>query len=291
MVTLSTKMQNAIAAGAPQRFMLEFPDSQGRYGASYVTIFSNEEISVSAGVRMDAAFNSDQELTIGSCPSTEIQFTLLNDKRQLENFNFGECKAYMGVKIEAPATSQSKNVEFDDGLYEFIDLGTFIVTKPDIIQKDMLDISANDRMTLFDKEMPSQTALGVTFPTTIDGLLSAMCSYIGVAVVSHNYLNHDLAVTKWPKEFENKTMRDVLKWIAEAAGSIARFNRAGRLEWVWFTPVSKVFDENNYKEFTQTWYTAGAITGLKVRNAEESAESSYGSSDNPYIIAGNPFLR
>ena len=300
MYTPSQTMQAAMMADKPQRILLEFTDPD----TSEVTVMSNEEVAVNSGVEWSAAFNGEEELTFGLCPSAQISFTLLNDERQLSDFRFGECAAWIGYRIDTgtPPSGAKTATYTEQGverLYEFAPLGIFIVERPDVVAKDTIQISASDRMTLFDVEMPSASDLGLSpstsTPVSILALLQAMCTHVGVTLANTApdwFLNYDLTFTSWPRRyFEGKTMREVLKWIAEAAGSIARFNRAGQLEIAWFTEIQVSYDEGDYSEFSQTWYETAAIDGLKVRNAEETSESTYGTDpENPYVIAGNPFL-
>ena len=298
MYTPSQTLQTAMAAGNPQRVLLEFPDEE--------TAFSNEDIVVSDGVRVSASFNGEEELTFGLCPSAQIQFSLLNDQQQLSDFTFGECHAWIGFRIDSGTPGQdAKTAQFTENgqtaTYEFIPLGIYIVDRPDVVQKDIIQISAQDRMELFDVEMPGKTDLSLSpsasTPVRLYDLLEAMCTYAGVTLASNSttFLNYDLMFTSWPsKYFESRTMREVLKWIAEAAGSIARFNRSGELEIAWVNDLTEtvVYDEHDYSEFTRTWYETAEIDGLKVRNQGETSESSYGTNpENPYVIAGNPFLR
>ncbi len=301
MITLSQTLNAALRAGNPQRFLVEFADSNGSYDESVVTRFSNEEISVDAGVHISASFNSGEELEIGSCPSTQIEFSLLNDERQVSNFTFGECKAWLGARIDS-GTPTMKTMNFTENgvsrTYEFAPLGVFIVTRPDVVARDIINVTGNDRMTLFDVEMPSKTDLNLapttTNPVTILALLQAMCSHVGVTLANTApdwFLNYGLTFTSWPKQFEGRNMREVLKWIAEAAGSIARFNRSGELEITWYTATGKTFSGRQCADIVPAWYVTAAIDGLKVRNQGETSESSYGTGTNPYVILGNPFLR
>jgi len=303
MLTLSTTLTAAIAAGNPQRVLLEFLDDEGDVQTNGT--FSNEEIVVNRGIHLTMPFNAEKELTLGMCPSVQITFALLNDVRQLTEFTFGECRAWIGARIDTgtPA-SGAKTKTFTEGgtsrLYEFAPLGIFKVDRPDVVQKDIIEISANDRMTRFDVEMPSKEELSLdpsaSSPVTILALLDAMCDFVGLelANTSPNYfLNYDLSFTSWPSNYFNgKTMRDVLSWIAEAAGSFARITRSGQLEIAWFNTTTVVYDESDYKDFSMTWYQTAAIDGLKVRNSEETSESSYGTDpENVYVISGNPFLK
>lgn len=296
MYQFSQTMQTALAAQNPQRVLLEFTRKPNGTAYSPVVQFSNEDILVTNGVKLTSEFNSETDLTIGLCPSAEIQFSMLNDKGQLENFEFGTFNAYLGVQIRSgtPASSAKTKSFTEHGisrLYEFAPLGTFIAKRPDIVRVQMIDVDANDQMTLFDVEMPSKTALGITYPITLKNLCSAMCSYLGVTLGQNSWLNSNISVSKEPAQFEAATMREVLGWIAEAGCSNARFDRNGQLEFVWLNPVQMELDEHNYSEFTTAWYETKAIDGLHIRNADSTTEYVVGTGSNAYMIQDNPFLR
>lgn len=288
MYTVSQTLQTAIANGTPQRVLLEFTDAN--------VSFSNEDIVVSTGVELSEMFNSDEDLTIGKCPSAEIRFDMLNDNGQLEQFGFGKFKAWLGARIDSgtPANS-AKTKTFTgtlyDGLYEFTPLGVFVADRPSVVKKKILTITANDQMQLFDKDMPSASELGITYPATLSSLFVKLCTYVGVQYKSATFLNSTLTVSSQPEDFEDATMREVLGWIAEAACSIARFDRDGLLEMAWFSTVNSVYDEHNYTDFSPSWYATKAIDGLHVRNANSEAETVLGQSTNNYLIQDNPFLR
>lgn len=297
----SQTLLTAMAAGNPQRVLLEFTQP----GTSAVEAFSNEDIAVTEGIQLTSPFNGDEELTFGLCPSAQIQFSLLNDMRQIDDFTFGECKVWIGFRIDEGTPSETAKTAYfmedgDDRLYEFIPIGVFITERPDVVRKDIISVTANDRMSLFDVDMPSKETLQLNpttaNPVTLLQLLQAMCTHVGVTLATTAFLNYDLQFSAWPgNDFANRTMRDVLRWIAEAAGSIARFNRDGELEIAWFTEIpaaTLTYDEHDYSEFTQTWYETAEIDGLRVRNQAETSETVYGTDpSNAYIIAGNPFLR
>lgn len=288
MYQLSQTLSAAIAAGNPQRVLIEFMDYDP------VVQFSNEDIVISNGLHMAAEFNAETDIAIGQCPSAEISFTLWNDVAQVSNFEFGTFKAYLGARIDSGTPTGKTKTFTEDGqtvTYEFAPLGVFVAERPDIVKKSVINVTANDRMTLFDTDMPSKETLNLTYPTTMSVLFQKMCAYLNVPYASATFLNSDLVISKEPKQFESATMRDVLKWIAEASGSNARFNRDGVLEFVWFTTVNKTYTESNYKDFTPTWYETAAIDGLHIRNADSTSEYVVGTGSNAYLIQDNPFLR
>ena len=294
MYPVSQTLQTAINNGTPQRVLLEFTDAN--------VSFSNEDIVVSTGVELNEMFNSETDLTIGLCPSAEIRFDMLNDNGQLEEFEFGKFKAWLGARIDSGTpSSTAKTKTFAgtayDGLYEFTPLGVFIADRPAVVKKKILTITANDQMQLFDVDMPSaeelSAATGFVYSSTstISALATALCTYVGVTLKSTGFINNGIVISSPPESFENATIREVLGWIAEAACSIARFDRDGELEFVLFSTTAAVFDEHNYSEFTPAWYETKAIDKLHIRNADSTSEYTFGQGENAYMIQDNPFLR
>ncbi len=289
MYTISSTLQTALAAGTPQRVLLEFQSAD--------TVFSNEDISISRGIELNEMFMSENDMTAGLCPSAEIRFDLLNDNGQLENFEFGTFKAWLGARIvSGTPASGAKTKTFTEGgvscTYEFTPLGVFIAERPAVVMKKILNITANDQMQLFDVEMPLPEDMNLTYPTTLGTLYSRICTYAGVQYKSGVFMNSTLIIAEEPNEFYGATMRDVLGWIAEAACSVARFDRDGVLEMVWFSAVNKSYDEHNYSEFAYAWYETEAVDGLTIENANSEESTVLGTDPaNAYLIRDNPFLR
>lgn len=284
MYQFTETLSAALEAGNPQRVLLEFSGKT----------FTNEDIAISNGVELTADFNSETNLTIGMCPSANLRFDLLNDQYQLSDFEFGTFKAWLGARIDS-GTPTGKTVEFQEGgktvTYEFAPLGTFIATRPDVVRKTIISVDANDQMILFDEDMPTASALGITYPITLAALAKKLCDYVGVSLKTQSFLNANISVSSEPEQFETATMREVLGWIAEAACSNARFTRDGLLEFAWFTVIDKEYDETNYSDFMPSWYETQAINGLHIRNADSTSEISLGQNSNVYMIQDNPFLR
>lgn len=301
MYALSETLRAAVDAGNPQRVLIEFIkrpyDENLAEEPLYIppVTFSNEDILMTDGLRLTTEFNSETDLTIGLCPSAEIRFTLLNDTGQLEDFEFGTFRAYLGARITQGTPEQDARIEsFPDGIYEFAPLGVFIAHRPDIVRKKTIEVDANDQMILFDEELPSNVV--ITYPLTLYALANFLCGAAGVSLKTNTWMNSDIVVSKQPEQFEGTTMREILSWIAEAACSTARFNRDGKLEFAWFNPVNRTFSESDYTDFTPTWYETKAIDSLHIRNADSTAENTYlpegqETESNTYLIQDNPFLR
>ena len=301
MVNVSQDFLNGLAdpQNHPQRIVFLFGDG---------AIISNEDIDVDSGVDFREVFCSETDLTIGLTPSSEISFVLFNDDRIWNEYEFGTFTAYIGVRLEwEPDNSQivrRPTITIEDNemtvsgngkleTYELMSLGVFIAPRPSIVLKDQIDIRANDQMTLFDEDMPSDTDLGVTYPITAGTLLQKLCTYVGVSPVTTTFTNSTLSLSSRPDSFNNSTMREVVGWIAEAACANARFNRSGLLELAWFTDVTstKTYNEGNYTAFEPCWFESPRVSKIHIRNEDSTAEAIIGTGDVCYMIQNNPFLR
>jgi len=302
---LSSGLQEALAAGNPQRVLLEFlfkPD-----GELYPQRreFSNEDILMTEGIRLTSEFNSETDLTIGMCPSAQIRFSMLNDNGQLADFEFGIFRAYIGARLITPiwgrgATVREYTENGETAYYEFAPLGVFIAKRPDVVRKKIIEVDANDQMILLDKEMP-EGLISYNASTTLYTIANAICGVANLTspamlkLKTNTWLNSDIKVPSEPEQFKGATMREIIGWIAEAACANARCDRNGMLEFAWFNQVDRTYSEHDYSEFTTAWYETKAVNSLHIRNADSTAELTLDVLDtdgsNAYMIQDNPFLR
>lgn len=282
MYAVSAAFRNAMNdVNCDQRVLFQFAN----------TSFSNEDINMNSGMELTESFNSSTDLEIGLCPSAEITFDLWNENHALDDFTFGKFTAYLGVEIKTGTPTEMTRT-YGGKTYAFIPLGVFDAPRPDVVRKRLITVTANDQMLLFDVDMPSASDLGITYPITAGNLLRAMCTHFGVQAASYTFLNSDMVLSAEPESFGESTAREVLGWIAQIACSNARFNRLGKLEFVWFNNVSATYSETAYTDFSPSWYTVPQITGLHIRNADSTAEKVVGvKGQNAYMIQNNPFLR
>lgn len=170
--------------------------------------------------------------------------------------------------------------------YECCPLGVFNIERPKVDSVDAVSITANDRMMLFDEDIPENT---FTFPTTIGGLLTAMCDAVGVVCDTTTFINSTATVQSKPKQFDTATMRNVLSWIAQASCSIARFNRDGHLELRWLNPIQLNLNEGDYEEFAPYYYETPTVDKLVYRDTSH-ADKVVGTGETPILIQDNPLL-
>lgn len=171
--------------------------------------------------------------------------------------------------------------------YEFVPLGIFDAKRPNVTDDIQIDLTCNDRMRRFDGDM---SELNITYPITLKNLLTAICQSEGITLETSSFLNMNVSVEKAPEQFENCSKRDVIGWIAEAAGCNAKISRDGGLKFVWLTNTSLRFDESGYTECRPYCFQTPKVDKLSVRDLSSSTEQESGSGSNAYLIQDNPFL-
>lgn len=170
--------------------------------------------------------------------------------------------------------------------YEFVPLGIFTAERPAVVDDVQLDMTCYDRMKKFDADMD----VDVNYPTSLLELLRQVCRSEGVELETTSFINASLTVAEKPDKFDRCTKRDVIAWIAEAAGSNAKISRDGMLRLAWLQSTSQSFDESTYTECRPFYYTTPAVNKLVVRDLGAGSDTNVGSGDNPYLIQDNPFL-
>lgn len=106
MYQASSAFHQAVANGAPQKALLIFEDA----------IFSNDDVDVESGIELDDYFNTEEDLAIGQALSNELRFTMFNDDRLLNDYEFGDFTATLGAQISQDTYTENGNVTAYNGL-------------------------------------------------------------------------------------------------------------------------------------------------------------------------------
>lgn len=385
MYPASDAFHTAVQNGNEQKTLLIFKDC----------VFTDDDISVENGITFNDYFNTEEDLSIGQALSNEITFTLFNDDRLLNGYEFGEFVATMGVQISESSYAHQGNaymvtanatyigqgsypfilrngtalssqpsfpvrallgyqvseenlyiviafsgdgryVIYNDrtganitsqhplnsfmchksenwigkGMfynkdnrrlsiresgtckwYEFVPLGVFLAERPNAPDVIQIDMTCYDFMQKFDDDMPTASELEISYPISIGELYAALCTYVGVRPAQTEFINARAILDEEPEDFESVTMREVLKWIAEAAAANAKFNRDGELELMWLENTNQSYEATDYSEFNPYWYETKNVTKLYNRDTAEGTEATIGSGDEYYLIQDNPLLR
>ena len=378
MYPASNAFHAAVENGNHQIMLLVFPDA----------LFSNEDIDVDKGVEFNDYFNTQDDLAVGQALSNELSFSLFNDKRLLNDYEFGQFRATLGVQVGDEEITYAGNCMVQDGTntyvgrdtspylqkngsamanapawpvksllsyngklyvfgehdnhkvynestgavvaetvnafmldkvrrdywmqgvryddeersltfwrngheisYEFVPLGTFIADRPNAPDNIEVDFNCNDIMMKFKGDMPSRSALGISYPITFKALLTALCNRAGVPYGGEDFINSSATLQKEPEEFSNCTMRDVVGWIAEAACANARISRDGYLVMSWLKQTTQSLNEHDYSDFQPYWYETQTVNKLHNRTTQDGSEKTQGSGTVGYLIQDNPLLK
>ena len=189
--------------------------------------------------------------------------------------------------------------EWENGVkktYEFVPLGHFTAERPNQPDQIQFSMTCYDYMCKFDVDMPPASELdgGVSYPLTFRNLLIHMCNHVGVEYELGTFLNQNATISEEPEDFASATMRDVVKWIAEAAGSNARINRDGKLilDWIRNTESQYLYySESQYTDYSPYWYQTKRVTKLYNRDSQGGEDATIGTGDEGYLILDNPLLK
>lgn len=244
--------------------------------------------------------------TIGNVNFTDeniISMNYTNRASDTKEVSFG--LAYVGqlqmslCDVNIPRGSWSnKQITVEFGLtignaVEWIPVGIFFVSEA-LWTDTAINITANDAMTKFDKNVSITTTEG-----DIYSLLSWACSQVSVTfgmtqADCERLPNGDEYLGLYP-ESDVKTYRDFIGWVSQTAGGFATIDRQGRLvvrSWADSLNAVDIFTASDriagsaFSDF-QTHYS-----GISIVNIEEKTTSVYDSGDGVIINLGsNPFMQ
>lgn len=178
--------------------------------------------------------------------------------------------------------------------------GVFVVSDVKKETGGRFKIKGYDRMNLFDVVFTLEksgdawvltagsgsAALPANY--TIADLLSLMCQLLGVEVESPAFPN---ASYRPGDSFSGTTTcRNVLSYIAQAAGGFSRMTRAGKLQIVWYTSTGVTIGSESAFKVTASEFVVPAIDRLLVTAKDYDLGLSYGTGENSYEIKDNPLL-
>ena len=252
-------------------------DSNGRIGQS--------------GIKFTEYYNPEYNVTIGRAVSSQVEMTLLNTDGALDNFAYGRCKIYLDVYDSANSTWLS------------CPMGVYIIELPTRRKSQLIHVFGYDQMQKLDQICDSWWSnLNWSNNLSLQTILSAMGARVGFSIsteTSSAILNSSATYTAAPFDCVETTYREVLELIAEATGTVARFDRDGALDLKWFKAAQ--IGGNTIEIDTDTVgnqclsidlaeYQVAAIDLLKVKIAEDDVGVTVGSGTNQYTILDNLFL-
>lgn len=243
------------------------------------------------GIKFTEYYNPEYNVTIGRAVSSQIEMTLINTDGALDSFGFGRCKVYLDVYDSV------------NSAWLACPMGVYIIELPTRRKQQLIHVFGYDQMQKLDQICDSWWA-GLDFSggLTLLQIVNSMASQLGISVsynTASSIVNSTVTYTAAPLDCVQVTYREVLEDIAEATGTVARFDRDGALDMKWFTVplingASIKIDAdtvgNQCLGFDIAEYSVKIIDQINVKIAEGDVGVSVGSGTNQYTILDNLFL-
>lgn len=162
---------------------------------------------------------SGQELTVGDTRAATYRLTVADEAHQLA----------AGLLLGAEVTVELQL----EGSEAWDPFGVWSIDDCDISrQSAAVRFSGSDALARdFDTPWTDPT-----YPATLGDLFARVCALTGATAAQATFRNSTVSVASAPAFADGTTCREVLGWIAQCAGGVARIDRAGALEILEYTP-------------------------------------------------------
>ena len=258
----------AIRAHTEQDIKITFADN---------TVLGKADVAITGdGVKITDILNGDTDYTFGKAVCKQVEMTLFNVDNKFNNFDFTqEFTLQIGVKVGAA--------------FQYVAVGVFKGKRPDKVRGKLIDFTAYDRMQKFEVSA-SDFIENMKFPITLGAVFSSLCAAVGVEPITTTFTNSTKNFTFNPFSTSDYTAREVLAWIAEAAGCYARVNADGKVELNTFTTNSYKILKTDRFEMSESEFETPVIGKLECYTSYGDQLVTAGTGTNTYVISDNPFL-
>lgn len=151
----------------------------------------------------------------------------------------------------------------------------------------VMTLTALDRMTLFDKK-----ASGLTFPCTVNNLVSQCCTACGVTLGASisSMPNANLSIASMPEVAgQDVTFRMLILWAAGIMGSNAYMDWDGELRFSWYEGTSG-YTSSGANRFSSEMYGADiAVSGFTYTGSDDTVYVA-GTTDYAIDLSANPLV-
>lgn len=242
-------------------------------------VITESEI-LQGSLQIDRYCVSGSKIEVGSAIAAELSFDLKNDNGKYDDTVFEGAELYVQIGIKDWTVTGTTPTYW-------IPCGHFIIDTPPR-HKTIIKVSALDRMMLFDRLVDR---LRLSFPMTVEDLLSRICSICGVTMVSNltKLVNRTYTIKECPED-ASITYRTLLQWCTALMGACAFMNSDGNLEIKWYEPTgititpSERYDSDMYENDI-------FISGVYFKDNEEGKEYIAGSDSYCLDLSGNELIQ
>ena len=213
-----------------EAFINELESGNRKYIVSASIITSNQTYTIgNSAIWENSMFiedmvNQDSVITVGEAIINKLTIGLNNINEQ-----------YSNIKFEGALVLPKVGLLLSNGQIELLDKGIFIVDDQKY-NGSIITLTCLDLMERFDRLFDSE----LTYPATLSALVAEACEKCGITINGTKYPlppvafnNSAIQIPEKPTR-ENLTWREVIAWVAQIAGSYARVDRSGMLQFGWF---------------------------------------------------------
>lgn len=179
-------------------------------------VFSGGEGSAILSLELTESVNTGKELAPGAVCAAMVQLTLL-DMGDI-CIDAGDALTLYRVD-EAGSRTQT---------------GVFLTEKPQR-NGNILTVSAYDRMILLDRDLTQWLRSLDGWPYSLQDFARMVCEVCSLTLAQGDIPNGEFAVQEFVSD--GVTGRQLLSWVAEAAGCFCRLNGQEQPEMGWYTPA------------------------------------------------------
>ena len=242
-------------------------------------VITESEI-LQGSLQIDRYCVSGSKIEVGSAIAAELSFDLKNDNGKYDDTVFEGAELYVQIGIKDWTVTGTTPTYW-------IPCGHFIIDTPPR-HKTTIKVSALDRMMLFDRLVDRSR---LSFPMTVEDLLSRICSICSVTMVSNltKLVNRTYTIKECPED-ASITYRTLLQWCTALMGACAFMNSDGNLEIKWYEPTgititpSERYDSDMYENDI-------SISGVYFKDNEEGKEYIAGSDSYCLDLSGNELVQ
>lgn len=250
------------------------------------------QAQLQGGITLTRSVSTGGDITLGSCVAGKLEFTVLD-------LDEGPVKHYTGTEFLVSAYELSPYTFRDGSLLVFQDgdrydfpgnrrvFGLYTAQRPERLDETRWKFTCYDRMIAFDRNADPWLA-GLRWPIPLGELLESLCAFCGVALAEdQQMLNSGFPVRE---NFAGSGIsgREVLSWIAEAAGCFGEITTEGKLHLGFYRPTGTVLRRNISTRVAD--YQVKKIDKLQIRTTKNDVGVIVGTGTNAYVIQGNPLL-
>lgn len=255
----------------------------------------DKDIMMDSFVYTDGSQPSD-DFTIGGTVASTVEFTL-SDKEAYNDINLIGAKVIPTIKMLVLAgidahfiqPSQPSKMTDSEDKWEHIPLGQFNIDVVDR-QRDVIVVKAMDNMIYLDKPYSKSK---LRYPASLKAIYNDICSVGGVSTATSTFPNDDYMVNVRPDK--DLTLRNVLGFVAELAGSFSKFDRYGYLKLKWYGEEGITITPDNRMSLQLESEDIG-ITGIQFTSPDKDSNDNeivyvIGTDDYVLDISDNPLIQ